>query len=224
MTTSDHTDGVAALSAREFNQRIADPDVFCGGGSVAALASAGAAASALLVLRLSHRRKSNLPRREEIARAIAATEELIEELYAAADADIAALQLLLAAQRSAKSTGDRSDYIAALERAALAPITIAERVLDLLEIVVPHLPVATRFTISDLGAAATIAEGAARGALLTAEVNIALLAEDSRSAGKADELRARWDLVYEHVTTMAADVERATRAAVSGTPREGTAS
>lgn len=220
MMTSDQPDQVAALSAREFNQRIADPEVFCGGGSVAALACAGAAASALLVFRLSYRRKSNAERRDEIAATIAATERLIESFYAAADADIAALQDLLEAQRATKETGDRALYYATLERAALAPIHIAEQVGELLDLVVPHLPVATRFTISDLGAAATIAEGAARGALLTAEVNIALLGDDPRSAGSASQLRRRWDNIHERVTTRAAEIERATRAAVAGEKRE----
>ncbi len=221
MTTSDPMIPVAGLPAREFNRRIADPDVFCGGGSVAALACAGAAASALLVFRLSHRRKSNASRRDEIAQAIEATERLIEGFYAAADTDIASLQALLDAQRAAKVTGDRESYYLALERAALAPIQIAEGVEELLQIIVPHLPVATRFTISDLGAAATIAEGAARGALLTAEVNIALLRDAPRSAATADNLRQRWDDAHERVTTLAAEIERATRAAVTGESGEG---
>lgn len=221
MTTSDPMIPVAGLPAREFNRRIADPDVFCGGGSVAALACAGAAASALLVFRLSHRRKSNASRRDEIAQAIEATERLIEGFYAAADTDIASLQALLDAQRAAKVTGDRESYYLALERAALAPIQIAEGVEELLQIIVPHLPIATRFTISDLGAAATIAEGAARGALLTAEVNIALLRDAPRSAATADNLRQRWDDTHERVTTLAAEIERATRAAVTGESGEG---
>lgn len=221
MMTSDHPDQVAALSARDFNRRIADPEVFCGGGSVAALACAGAAASALLVFRLSHRRKSNAPRKDEIAASIAAAERLIEGFYAAADADIAALQGLLDAQRAAKETGDRAPYYASLERAALAPIHIAEQVGELLDLVAPHLPIATRFTISDLGAAATIAEGAARGALLTAEVNIALLRDDERSASTAEQLRRRWDEIHNRVTTQAAEIERATTAAVGGERREG---
>ncbi len=221
MTTSDQPDRVAALPAREFNRRIADPDVFCGGGSVAALACAGAAASALLVFRLSHRRRSNAQRRDEISAAIDTTERLIDEFYAAADADIASLQDLLAAQRMAKQTGERAPYYAALERAARAPIHIAEMVGELLDVIVPHLPVASRFTISDLGAAATIAEGAARGALLTAEVNIALLSDDPTSASTAADLRRRWDAALARVTTVTAAIERETRAAVAGAQRKG---
>ena len=199
MTTNDRSDDVADLSAREFNRGIADPDVFCGGGSVAALACAGAAASALLVFRLSHRRKSNATRRD----------------------DIASLQKLLAAQRSAKATGDWTTYYSALERAALAPIHIAEQVGKLLSIITPHLPIATRFTVSDLGAAATIAEGAARGALLTAEVNIVLLAENPESAERSEQLRQQWDDIHARVVAHAAEIEQATREAVIGGQRKG---
>lgn len=219
MTASDHPDHVAELTAREFNRRIADPDVFCGGGSAAALACAGAAASALLVFRLSFRRKSNVARRDEIGIGIETIEQLIDDFYAAADADIAALQALLAAQRAARATGDNDQYIAALEHAAITPIRIAEQVGELLAVIVPHLPIASRFTISDLGAAATIAEGAARGALLTAEVNIGLLEENPASAEIAARLQHRWDAALEQSTSRTAEIERATRAAVRTTTR-----
>lgn len=221
MTTNDRPDYVADLSAREFNRGIADPDVFCGGGSVAALACAGAAASALLVFRLSHRRKSNATRRDDIAASINDLEMLIDSFYAAADDDIASLQELLAAQRKAKATGDWTTYYSALERAALAPIHIAEQVGKLLSIITPHLPIATRFTVSDLGAAATIAEGAARGALLTAEVNIVLLAENPESAERSEQLRQQWDDIHARVVAHAAEIEQATREAVIGGQRKG---
>lgn len=216
MATSGRTEEVATLPAREFNRMIADPDVFCGGGSVAALACAGAAASALLVFRLSFRRKSNAGRRGEIGDAVAATEQLIEDFYRAADEDIASLQALLAAQRAVKDSEDRRPYYLALERAAEAPIVIAEHAVVLLDLVEPQLAVASRFTISDLGAAATIAEGAARAALLTAEVNIVLLQADPSSLASAIALRERWEAAHRRVVEKTAAIERATRAAVAG--------
>jgi len=221
MASTERWEPVSSLPALEFNRRIADPDVFCGGGSVAALACAGAAASALLVFRLSYRRKSNAARRDEINMAIAALEALTERFYADADNDIASLQALLDAQRAAKESGDRIPYFAALQRAALAPIAIAEGAIALIEHVIPHLPIATRFTISDLGAAATIAEGAARAALLTAEVNIELLRDDPASQDVADDLRARWDSARRRVSDLADDVERVTREAVLGRELDG---
>ncbi|MCO5175562.1 MAG: cyclodeaminase/cyclohydrolase family protein [Thermomicrobiales bacterium] len=221
MASTDRWEPVSSLPALEFNRRIADPDVFCGGGSVAALACAGAAASALLVFRLSYRRKSNADRRDEITAAIDALESLTERFYADADNDIASLQALLDAQRESRQTADRVPYFAALRRAALTPIAIAEGAIALIEHVIPHLPIATRFTISDLGAAATIAEGAARAALLTAEVNIELLRDDSDSVAVADELRARWDSARQRVSALVSDVERATREAVLGRELDG---
>jgi formiminotetrahydrofolate cyclodeaminase len=122
----DRLQSVADLPAITFNQRIADPEVFCGGGSVAALAAAGAGATALLVMRLSLRRKRNAGLATEIQRDIQMTEQIIERCYAAADADIASLDELLAAQRAAKETGDQRRYLAALEAAAESPISMSD--------------------------------------------------------------------------------------------------
>src|SRR6187402_2812226 len=94
---------VADRSAREFHHQIADPDIFCGGGSVAALAAAGAAATALMVMNLNVRRRSNAGRRDEILDAIATTEATIDGFHAAADLDIAILDELLVAHRAARS-------------------------------------------------------------------------------------------------------------------------
>jgi formiminotetrahydrofolate cyclodeaminase len=217
--------GIADLSARVFNQRIADPDVFCGGGSVAALAAAGAGATALLVMRLSLRRKRNAGLADEIRRDIERTERIIERCYAAADDDIARLDELLLAQRAAKTTGDRARYVTALEAAAESPIAMSEEISQLLDVVAAQLPIATRFTASDLGAAASIAEGAVRGALLTADVNIELLRDAAGSSTEAvDALQRRRDAVLQHVLSEAANVERATRRMIAGeTKSEGSA-
>jgi formiminotetrahydrofolate cyclodeaminase len=168
---------VAKTPAGDFFTAVADPAIFCGGGSVAALAGAGAGATALLVMRLNARRRSNAARLPEIEAAVAETERFIAACYAAADEDIRLLQELLDAQRALKVGGTSEAYLRALAQAAESPIVIAEHAASLLPIIATQVEVATRFTVSDLGAAAVLLEGACRAALLTAEVNIALLAE-----------------------------------------------
>jgi formiminotetrahydrofolate cyclodeaminase len=213
---------IADLSARVFNERIADPEVFCGGGSVAALAAAGAGATALLVMRLSLRRRRNADRAGDIQRDIEHTEQIIERCYAAADEDIARLDELLAAQRAAKSSGDQTRYLAALEAAAESPIAMSEEISELLDVVGAQLSIATRFTASDLGAAASIAEGAVRGALLTADVNIELLRDAAgRNTDAVGDLQRRRDVVLEHVLATAANIERATRRMIVGDSPDG---
>jgi glutamate formiminotransferase/formiminotetrahydrofolate cyclodeaminase len=203
---------VDAQPVGEFFRRVADPDIFIGGGSVAAIAAAGAASTALLVLRLNERRRSNQDRRDAVRAAIVQIEALVDDFYAAAAADIAILDELLAAQRGLKAGDDQAAYRSALIRAAESPIGMAERIAELLDVVAGQLELATRFTVSDLGAAAVIAEGACRGALLTAEVNIALLRGTAGTQPDIPQsLERRRRELRERVVARSLTIEEATR-------------
>lgn len=182
---------MAGLSVLDVNAAVANPDIFCGGGSVAALTASSAAAVTRLVLGLAAKRKSNQEHRESITSAAERVVQLEDELAALADADIAVLNVLLEAQRGLKTADDRSDYVRALHSAAESPLAIARACLELLEIVTAQMDRATRFTVSDLGAAAALAQGAARAAIFQSEVNVALLAnEDTRSLDTATDTLA----------------------------------
>lgn len=208
-------EGVASLSSVEFNDQIADPAVFCGGGSVAALTAAGAGALTLLVMRLNERRRSNAERRPEIQLGIERVTGLIDGFYRAADSDIAILDTLLGAQRSLKSGGERRSYLDALAAAAGSPIALSDGIAALIEEIAVQLPIATRFTISDLGAAATLAQGACRAALLTAEVNLAILRDAPDSdPSTVQALEQRRASVYTTVLAAADEVEAITRDAI----------
>lgn len=206
---------------RTFHARIADPEVFCGGGSVAAVTAAGAAATALLVMRLNAKRRSNASVRDVIELAIADTERAVDAFGAAADEDIAILDDLLTAQQATRSGHGHADYLAALARAAESPLRIAERVVELLDAIAGQLSISTRFTVSDLGAAAVLAEGACRAAFLTAEVNIALLAEaDGADPEIARALETRRAETSERVSERTRAIERAARAMMLGANRD----
>jgi methenyltetrahydrofolate cyclohydrolase len=207
----------AQLTARAFNEAISDPEVFCGGGSVAALSGAGAGATALLVMRLNARRKANAQHLERIYSAIQVTEDLIEACYRAADDDIRVLDELLAAQRALKASGNRDSFRQTLARAAESPMTVADRIAALLPLISDQLDLTPRFTVSDLGAAAVLAAGASRAALLTAEVNIALLSDDPEvDAGVVARLSSRCVELRQRVTASADEIERQTRERLDG--------
>lgn len=208
---------VADTTAREFLGTIADPDVFSGGGSVAAVTGAGAASTALLVLRLNAKRKRNAGSLPVIERGISQLTELVDRLFRAADDDIATLQQLLDAQRSSKTTGKLDEYSAVLQKAAAGPISIAESIGEVLDVVVPQMEITTRFTVSDLGAAAVLAEGAARAALLTAEVNIALLRDLADPPNEAIQgLESRLRTIRRAIMDSSERIERTTRATIHG--------
>ncbi len=208
---------IASTPIREFYDQIGDPGIFCGGGSVAALSAAGAAATALLVMRLNVKRRSNAENRDGIQAAIDTMESHIDAFYAAADDDIATLDELLVAQRAMRTGGSQDDYLAALRKAAESPLNMAEMIVNLLDAVTDQLPISTRFTVSDLGAAAVLADGAGRAALLTAEVNIALLREaDGADVDAARAMERRRADLRQQIIDRSDKIESVTRRVLQG--------
>ena len=193
----------AELTAREFNLRVGRSELFSGGGSVAAPGGRHACALALLVGRLSARRRVNADAQATIVATLASIEALTEWFYGAADQDLIVLDELLAAQRALKQGGARADFTAALLRAARSPLELAERCAQLVAHVNSLTPSASRFTVSDLGAAAALAAGACRAALLTVDVNIALL-RDERCVDQSvvEPLAARADDTFASVAKL----------------------
>jgi formiminotetrahydrofolate cyclodeaminase len=208
----------AELSAREFNSRVADPALFSGGGSVAALVGANACALSLLVARLAQRRRINSANQVDIAAAIAAIEAHTDAFYRAADTDLVVLDNLLGAQRGLKEGSTRAGYADALCAAARSPLELAERAATLIAVIARLVPFASRFTVSDLGAAAALAGGAARAALLTVDVNVALLRDElDLDAATLDELAERAAHARQTVDASEAAVLAAAADAISGT-------
>jgi formiminotetrahydrofolate cyclodeaminase len=203
---------------RQFIAGLADPDLFSGGGAVAAVTLAEALATTQLVVTLAARRKSLAHRRLDLDAILASLGELEAPLMVAADRDMAALAELLAAQRAARAPDPEQRAVAqqavadALRRAAGEPAAVAEHALQLLRLVRRAVPFATRFTVSDLGAAAALAAGAAEASLLMSEVNLALLGD---AAGLADT-RARIARIRQLAPAVAAEVLDLTRARMAG--------
>lgn len=202
---------VAMLTTREFCARIADPDEFSGGGAVAALTAAAAASTALLVLRLAERRG-----RSQAGAATGRLSDLVEHFLRAADQDLVVLQHLLAAQRALRAGGPRGPYSAALQAAAEEPLRLVDDVAELLDIVRAGMNFASRFTVSDLGAAAALAEGAAQAALLTVAVNVEMLRKEPEMERLADDLHQRATALDATVTRLAKDIVTATRDRIAG--------
>jgi formiminotetrahydrofolate cyclodeaminase len=200
--------------ARVLFSDVADPAQNSGGGVVAGLTLAGAAASAELVLKLAAKRKSLASKRETI-------EALLQEVVAhrasfeeAADRDMAAFSELVATQREAKSLRETDPHAAhsrlqdAYVHAAQVPLSLSQEATVFMARVEAGLEFASRFTISDLGAAAALARGAIDAALLTVDANLAYV-EDERAdqlRGQVKEARQRADEIANRVVTRAVNV------------------
>lgn len=212
---------MSGLTARELNRVVSDPAVFCGGGSVAALTGSGAASLIELVLRLSSKRRANREFRESIENDLQRSHEIQDTLYQLADQDIEVLDALLIAQRAAKESEDRAGYVAALLGAANSPLAIGRECIALLEIIDAQLARATRFTVSDLGAAAALAQSAVQAVVFTAEVNLALLREErAEDPSVINDLEREVDRQLDISATIATSVFERTSAAIHRQPRE----
>jgi formiminotetrahydrofolate cyclodeaminase len=215
MLSSSSGPAVSELSIRDFCEQIADPERFSGGGAVAALTSASAAATALLVARLADRRRG--PSSGQTLSTSQQLGELVERFFGSADRDLQVLADLLAAQRSMRADGIRAPYVAALRAAAEEPLRLASEIALLLEIIRRDLPRANRFTVSDLGAAAVLARGAAHAALLTARVNVALLRSEPGAEDQSVDLDTRATALGNAIDAISEEIVDLTTARIEGT-------
>ena len=193
---------------------IADPRRDGGGGVAAALSLGAAAASAELVLELAAGRRSQAANRDAIAALIAEVRGIRLAAPDLAARDVAALADLLAVQRERRRATDEESrrrlderLSDVLEEAASVPLALMEHARDLLRCARAALPIATAFTVSDLGVAGSLAAGAARAAELTARINLTSL-DPKRAAA-----------VEDHIAVVLAQVE-ADEAAVLSAVRE----
>ena len=159
----------------ELCRRLADPTRLAGGGVAAAASAALAASLAELVVALSMKRRVNQGIRAELAADMSRLARLRDQLVQGADADIAAFVNLMEEQRSARTSGERAAYRAALQVAAASPLELADSALVVLRISAKRIPAAAPFAASDLVAAAALAGGAIDAALAMAEVNLELM-------------------------------------------------
>ena len=218
---SDRQDPLVDLPARTLIAQVADPAHNSGGGVAAGLTLAAAAASAELVMTLASRKKSLEPQRPQI-------QSLLESIQAhrisfedAADRDVRAFSQLVSTQRSAREIRD-SDPAAAQKllqssyvQAAMTPFEISTEALEFIRDVESGLPFASRFTISDLGAAAALARGAIEAALLTVDANLAYVDDDA-----AEPLKQQAVSIHDQAEAIARRVVERARTAIANRPKE----
>lgn len=176
-----------------------------------------AAALAILVLDVNLKRRSNAGFRDDMSNAIEAIRATQQRFYRSADEDLRLLNALFEAQREARQSGDRTPYLKALEAAAREPLAIARDCVELLTIIHGQVARASRFTVSDFGAAVTLADGALRAALIMTEVNVSLLADESSAdrstvAAIADEVK----VILQNGDELTHSIEARTRSAMRG--------
>ncbi|MBF6470212.1 MULTISPECIES: cyclodeaminase/cyclohydrolase family protein [Nocardia] len=179
-----------------------------GGGAVAALHAAQAAALVAMVARYTTRAK-DAENRPVVDRIIEAADEARGRALALADADAAAFTAVGAAYKLPKETPEdlaaRTAAInAALIEAARVPAAVIDEADEVLSLAAELFPIGNPNVVTDIGAAAAACRAAATTSQLNIEINVASLpaAEGDRFAPvlmRVDELTARADALHADV-------------------------
>ncbi len=184
MVLENHLEEMEATLG-SFLERVAAPSPTPGGGSVAALAGALAAALANMVCNLTLSRESDGSETKGLIAVLEAAEGLREKLAALVQEDASAYEKVLEAYRLPKASAAEKEARSkavqqALEEAAKVPLNVAKGALEVLELVPPILERGIPSAASDAGVAAYMAQGALKAAALNVRTNLSSL-QDTRS-------------------------------------------
>ncbi|MEU7629600.1 cyclodeaminase/cyclohydrolase family protein [Nocardia sp. NPDC049220] len=179
-----------------------------GGGAVAALHAAQAAALVAMVARYTTRAK-DADNRPVVDRIIAAADAARGRALALADADAAAFTAVGAAYQLPKDTPERlaartAAINAALVEAARVPAAVVDEADEVLSLATELFPIGNPNVVTDIGAAADACRAAAASSQLNIEINVASLPPGESDGFAAvlvrvDELTARADALHADV-------------------------
>lgn len=180
-----------------------------GGGAVAPIIGAHAAALASMVVAYSLGRKNLAPHQPALEAAAVQLEQLRARFLDLAEADAASYARLNEAMRTPADNPARSAIVgpAALD-AIVPPQQAIVAGLDLLRLCVALAPITNRYLHSDLAMAGVFAEAAARASRWNILVNVPLIRESGVDAG--DPL-GRADGLLEQADALVAQLEQACR-------------
>ncbi|MGQ4616159.1 cyclodeaminase/cyclohydrolase family protein [Nocardia sp. R7R-8] len=210
-TSSSSTETASSFGGAALAQYLSDLAAKIpapGGGAVAALHAAQAAALIAMVARYTTRAK-DAENRPVVDRIIEAADAARERALALADADAAAFTAVGAAYKLPKDTPEdlaarASAITAALVEAARVPAAVVDEADEVLSLAAELFPIGNPNVVTDIGAAADACRAAATSSQLNIEINVASLpaAEGDRFAAvlvRIEELAARADALHADV-------------------------
>ncbi|MBZ9711950.1 cyclodeaminase/cyclohydrolase family protein [Deinococcus multiflagellatus] len=176
--------------AAELLDATASAEATPGGGATAAVAAAFGAALLSMAVGISQKREASA----ELENAGRQVTALRRRLQALADEDVQAFgQYVKASHLPSDDPGRPEALQAAGETAMQVPLTLARTIVEGLEAAQALAPQVHPEVVSDVGAGASLLQGALLAALLTVEINLPHVAADARGAIQAehDRLKAR---------------------------------
>lgn len=168
---------------RAFLEEVASPSPTPGGGSVAALSGALAAALTSMACQLTLEKDEHTEAEKEMKAALEQARGLQKDLFAFIEEDAQAFEALLAAYRLPKDVEEEkvSRTMAvqmALRGAASVPLAVADRAVKLLEVLLTVAEKGNPNVLPDTGTATHMARAAVRGAALNVRANATSLADE----------------------------------------------
>ncbi|MBI4213460.1 MAG: cyclodeaminase/cyclohydrolase family protein [Chloroflexi bacterium] len=207
---------LGSLTIDEFLSQLSSSDPTPGGGALAALAGAQAAAMLAMVCNLTLGRPRFAAVEAEVTALLSHTGDLRGRLMRLADADAEAYGAVREAYRlphaTEKEREKRKEAIeAAMHGATDVPIQTAEKARGVLDLALEIAQVGNPTVLPDVAVAAHLATAALRGGLTQAHYNIASLADTDFAA----TMQARTLLAQTDVDVLTSRVLEAVRARAS---------
>ncbi len=170
-------DSLAQQTLQQFLQELSSASPTPGGGSVAALSGAMAAALVSMVGRLTLGKKKYAAVQAEMAELVAQADALRQTLTDLLQADVEAFGRVSAAYKMPKETTDEQALRAAaiqesLRQATETPWQVAQACAETLDLCRPAADKGNRSAVSDAGVAALMAEAGLRSAALNILINL----------------------------------------------------
>ena len=190
------------MSIGAFLDALAAKQSTPGGGGVAALSGAQAAALVSMVINFTLGKKKYADVEELLRSCIEESDALRSELTDLADQDVVAFKAVSACYGMPKETDDEkaartTAMQAALKRATIVPFTIAERALAVMTLIEPVGAKANKNVISDAATALYLADAAIHSALLNVNINLKFI----KDAAFVAEWSQRRDVLLVRATT-----------------------
>ncbi len=193
----------------EFIDAVAANTATPGGGSVAALAGALAAALTVMVGGLTVGKKKYAEVQTQMQTLIEDGDALRARLTAAIALDSQAFDQVMGAYRLPRQTGEqkaaRKEAIeAATCQAALVPLGVAHDALDAMRLAAQAAAHGNSSAITDAGSAALMAQAAIGAAALNVQINAQSLSDETVARGWLDELKQ----IYTEAETLDAELRK----------------
>jgi formiminotetrahydrofolate cyclodeaminase len=194
-----------AMTVDAFLEGMGSKDPTPGGGAAAAMAGAIGAALISMVARLTQGRVGFEDLQERMNAMVERAEGARVELLELGDRDAEAFEAVMASFRLPKETEvERAERTAAIQRAlegaAAAPLEIARRAVDLMELAEDATAMGNPNAASDGMSAAAMLYASVLAAKANVEINAASLGDDARRRALLDEvtrIRSRAEVLLE---------------------------